>query len=93
MRYGNAAKLNHYYNNLEARKQFVRACWLASSYQVDSPLLSTDPASIGWRKLDRITEKIMAAINEAGANPPVSWDNLLTTTPPAPAAGASERSE
>lgn len=91
MRYGNAAKLNNYYNNLEARKQFARACWLASSYRVSSPLFNIDPASTGWRKLDKITEKIMAAINEAGANPPVSWDNLLTTTPPAPAAGEQEQ--
>lgn len=76
----NFTRLNNAVNNAEARKAFRRAVILAIQYAIDSPanrLIFIDPATVTWRKLDKMTEELMTAINDCGANPPISWDNLF----------------
>lgn len=74
-----AKKVESEYDH-EARKNFCRAVVLATQYAIDSPanrLISFDPTTTGWRKLNKMTEELMDAINNCGANPPISWDNLF----------------
>lgn len=73
----NLTRLTNAANNFEAQKAFRRAIIIAIQYSISSPLLDIDPATMGWRKLDKATEAIMDAINNCGANPPISWDNLF----------------
>ena len=76
-------KLHTHAQARKARAWFVSRSGFSADaiqYAIDSPanrLISVDPAALPWRKLDKMTEELMTAINNRGANPPISWDNLF----------------
>lgn len=62
----NLARINNYYNNIEAAKEYVSVVKQCEAMGIKTPIL---PNEIGWRKLDSIIadlkEKIAAATTPA----------------------------
>lgn len=62
----NFARINNYYNNLEAAKEYASIVEQCKTLGIETPIL---PNEIGWRKLDLIIaslkEKIAAATTQA----------------------------
>lgn len=55
----NFARINNYYNNIEAAKEYAATVRLAEALGIEPPIL---PNKVGWRQLDKVIADLKAKI-------------------------------